>query len=372
MSFVPPHHTGALLMCAALLVGCLTAFSTARAQDPSSTDSVFADLTPASEDAPTPINESWTFTTYFENDLFWDTDSNYTNGIKLSWISPDITEFTDRKELPAWSHGLVGLLPFINEPGLQRNIVFSLGQNIYTPEDIERSDLIEDDRPYAGWLYLGTAFHNRNPKRLDSIELQLGVVGPLSFAEQAQTVVHEFRDIAKPNGWGNQLDNEPGIALIYERKWRLFQQSNESGLGVDLIPHVGAAVGNVYTYANAGFETRAGYNLPSDFGNSLIRPGGDTSAPVDSADPRRKRRFGFHLFASVDGRAVARDIFLDGNTFSSSHSVDKKHFVADLAFGASVVGGPWKLTFARVLRTREFKGQPDNHEFGSAVLSYTF
>jgi len=39
-----------------------------------------------------------------------------------------------------------------------------------------------------------------------------------------------------------------------------------------------------------------------------------------------------YLFAFVDGRAVGRDIFLDGNTFTDSHSVTRKTFVGDLSF----------------------------------------
>ena len=37
----------------------------------------------------------------------------------------------------------------------------SLSQNIYTPEDIESSDLIKDDRPYAGILYYAIGFHSK-------------------------------------------------------------------------------------------------------------------------------------------------------------------------------------------------------------------
>ena len=32
-------------------------------------------------------------------------------------------------------------------------------QNIYTPGDISRTDLVPDDRPYAGITYGGVGFH---------------------------------------------------------------------------------------------------------------------------------------------------------------------------------------------------------------------
>ena len=310
----------------------------------------------------------WTFSIFFENDLFADTDQHYTNGLKLAWVSPDLSEYRDSTGLPDWSHALIDRLPFINEPGLQRNIGVSIGQNIYTPADITRRDLIRDDRPYAGWLYGSVAFHNRKQAWLDVIEVQGGMVGPLSFAEQAQNLVHDLRGIDQARGWDHQLKNEPGLNLIWERKWRLAAYGLEQGLGADLLAHLGGSLGNVSTYANGGGELRLGWNLPTDFGTSLIRASGLTDAPVTGAT----QRAGVHLFVSVDGRAVARDIFLDGNTFADSHSVDKRRWVADLAAGVSIVYGSLKLSLSRVLRTREFRGQRGNQRFGSIALSYTY
>lgn len=331
-------------------------------------------LLPVRATAQEPYDNSWTFSVHFENDLFADTDQNYTSGVKFSWVSPDLTRFRDDKQLPEWIYPYIESLPFINEPNRERNVVFSFGQSIYTPQDIERTDLITDDRPYAGWLYLGLGFHSKTETQLDTMEIQLGVVGELSLAKQTQILVHKARDIPTPKGWQHQLENEPGLNLIYERNWRHELAGGDRGLGIDVITHAGAALGNVYTYANLGFEIRAGWNLPEDFGTSTIRPGGDTNDPVTRSDPRRSpdTSFGFHLFAFADGRAVARDIFLDGNTFADSHSVDKEHFVGDFAFGAALIYRRFKLSFAKVFRSREFMGQPSKHRFGSITLSYTF
>ncbi len=319
-------------------------------------------------------DNSWTFSVHFENDLFADTDQNYTSGVKFSWVSPDLTHYRDDKQLPEWIYPYIEALPFINEPDRERNIVISLGQSIYTPQDTERTDLITGDRPYAGWLYLGLGFHSKTKIQLDTMEIQLGVVGELSLAKQAQILVHKLRDISTPKGWQHQLETEPGLNLIYERNWRHELAGGDRGLGFDVVTHAGAALGSVYTYANLGFEVRAGWNLPQDFGTSTIRPGGDTNDPVTKSDPRRATdtSFGFHLFTFADGRAVARDIFLDGNTFSDSHSVDKENFVGDFAIGAALIYRRFKLSFAKVFRSREFVGQPSNHRFGSITLSYTF
>jgi lipid A 3-O-deacylase len=52
--------------------------------------------------------------------------------------------------------------------------------------------------------------------------------------------------------------------------------------------------------------------------------------------------------------------------------VSRRPFVADLFAGMTIGHGGLKLSFARVLRTREFDGQPRDHRFGSISLSYAF
>ncbi len=326
-----------------------------------------------SEPSYTP-QDAATFTVMFENDLFANTDQNYTSGFQLNWMSPDLSEYRDSKRLPDWAVPVVESLPFINEPGLQRNIGFGVGQKIFTPENTRRADLITDDQPYAGWLYMSAAFHNKNRHELDTFEIQLGVVGPAAFGEETQDLVHDLRDFPEARGWNNQLKNEPGIILIAEHKDRLLQQDLFSRVGYDIITYYGGGAGNVHTFANAGLEARFGWNVPVDFGSTRIRPGGDTNAPADSGDPRfsQSNPFSLHVFASATGNLVLRNIFLDGNTFTDSHSVDKRFLVGDLALGVSLIYRRLKLSYMQVLRTREFDQQSNNHEFGSISLSYTF
>jgi hypothetical protein len=332
--------------------------------------------------AARPPSESWTFTFRLENDLFANTDRFYTNGIKLSWISPDMDYFRDLKwlqkktEFRKWVNRIIDLLPFSKDPDMQRNIALSAGQKMFTPGDISRSDLIVSDRPYAGWLYGSVAFHNKNDRVLNTLEIQAGLIGDWSLARETQNFVHGIRGINKAQGWDNQLNNEFGFALIYDRKKRVIRRTDFSGRwGMDLITYYGGAAGTVFVHADAGAELRLGWNLPTDFGTALIRPAGDTDAPTDTMDPRYDpsgKRFSVHVFAAATGRLVLRDIFLDGNTFSHSHSVSKELFVGDFVIGASLVYRKFKFSYAQVLRTKEFKAQKSGHDFGSISISYTY
>lgn len=324
--------------------------------------------------ADTLPSETSTFTAIFENDLFGGRDNQYTNGMQIGWLSPDLNHYAEEKRLPRWFLPVVSRMPFINAADNQHNVGFVVGQQIYTPEDIQTRALVADDRPYAGWLYGGIAFISKNEISLDTLEFQLGVIGPAAQAEEAQDFIHDLRDIPTANGWDNQLENEPGLALVYTHEHRLLRSAGATGLGYDLIAHGGGVVGNVYTYVNGGAELRFGWNVPGDYGTSIIQPGGDTNAPTGVNDPRlaSRRQFGIYVFSAISGRAVLRDIFLDGNSFTDSHSVDKEHLVGDFVAGVSVAAGSWKLSYAQAWRTREFEGQDRIHNFGSISASYTF
>lgn len=335
------------------------------------------DAQPAPQAADEPVvptvraRDTGVFTVYFENDYFGGTDEHYTNGTKFSWLSGDLTGWGRS----GWRQGLLEALPFINRPGTQKNFGFSLGQNIYTPEDTSLVNPNPNDRPYAGWSYVEISFISKTATRADIISIQAGIVGPSSLAEDTQRVVHEWINDSVPRGWDYQLRDEPGVNLIYERRHRWVARGLGDTLGVDFIPHGGFSLGNVQTYANLGGVARLGFNLPSDFGIDLSRGGSIGASPADDADPRVAvdRDFSLFVFAGADGRAVARDIFLDGNTWKDSRSVDKEPFVADLMAGVGLIAGRWQLTATFVHRTREFETQSDDHSrFGSVTLSVAF
>ena len=311
------------------------------------------------------------FTVYVENDVFTGTDQHYTNGLKLSWLSADLAGWGQT----GWRKTVVEALPFVNRADGQKNFGVAIGQNIYTPQDTRATYPDPSDRPYAGWTYLELAFVSKTRDIADTLSLQAGVVGPHSLSEDSQRIFHRWIGSARPRGWDYQLRDEVGVNAVYERRWRLYGRALYDTLGIDLVPHAGVSLGNVQTYANAGGTVRLGINLPSDFGVQLARAGSVGGSPTDDLDPRvaMNRNFSLFVFGAADGRGVARDIFLDGNTFRDSRSVDKEPFVADLSAGAGLIVGRWQVTYTQVWRTKEFKAQHgDYNNFGSVTLSRAF
>jgi len=313
------------------------------------------------------------FSLYIENDKFFTgTDRNYTNGVKLSVLSTNLRAF-DSAAVPGPLRTLSRVLrPLMSADAIPK-LGLSLGHQIYTPTDTQTTLYQPADRPYAAWLYTGFTFQNYyrsapddSYARLSTVEVQLGVAGgDWALGEFVQNNFHKLIRAGTAKGWDHQLDNEPGLNLVYEHKWRLSTAGARTGFGAELIPHAGFSAGNVFTYATAGASVRLGYALPADFGTNLIRPSGDSNAS-------RRAPFGIWLFGQVDGRAVARDLTLDGNTFTDSPSIAKRPFVGDFVGGIGVGTTRWQFTYAQAFRTKEFKGQPDAQVFGSLSLTYFY
>jgi lipid A 3-O-deacylase len=312
------------------------------------------------------------FTALEENDsLYFNSDKHYTQGLRFSYLAPELRPesgwngtFDFLESLPAL------LLPSPEGKERSRRFAVFLGQSLFTPKDLTRDPPDPHDRPYAGWLYGGVSLLQETDGRiLDNFELQLGVIGPQALGQSTQNDFHQI--IGKETAsWNGQLQTEPGLVLAYERKWRV-PLIGDGANGLDVIPEGGATLGNVFTYASAGGLLRVGKNLGMDYGPIRIRPAlsGTDYVDADHADGD----FGFYLYAGAQGRAVARNVFLDGNSFRSSAGVDHKTWVADLQAGTALY---WttsiRLDFSVVRRTPEFEGQGKPDVIGTAALSFSW
>lgn len=293
-----------------------------------------------------------------ENDLFGGTDQNYTNGLQLTWLSP-------RNDLPSSIQWATDKLGFMAKPGADWRYGIIAGQSMFTPNDISTPDPVAGQRPYAGWLFGATSLVADSGDRLDTVELHAGIIGPASGAEYVQRNWHAQINSPDPKGWDNQLSNEPGVMLVYERKWRNMFEFGVLGLAADITPHAGFALGNVYTHGATGFTVRFGEDLADDFGPPRVRPALAGAGYFEPAD-----QFSWYLFAGAEGRAVGRNVFLDGNTFDESLSVEKNPYVGDLQGGIVLQAMGTQLSFTGVFRTEEFESQEEPDLFGAVSLGW--
>ena len=312
-------------------------------------------------DKDRPTSEGGTFSFTLENDIFSGTDRDYTNGFRIDYIS-------ERNDL-------IGIGRFAKEhlnPYFQADdwyMTYALGQTMLTPSDITDPNPPQNERPYAGWLYASIGVVADSGTALNSMVLDLGVVGPLSGAEQFQKYVHDIIDADKPVGWDGQLENEPAFRLLYEHKRRAFFDLNlpVADIGADLLPHANVSLGTLDTSVGVGVTARIGQDLLNDYGPPRVRPAVGAPGFFDGSDG-----FRWYLFAGAEGRAVARNLFLEGNTFNQIDGVSINRLVADFQLGAAIGFGGVEMAYTHVLRTEEYAAQDRFGEFGSVNIRTKF
>ncbi|HDZ47281.1 hypothetical protein LCGC14_0027230 [marine sediment metagenome] len=293
-----------------------------------------------------------------ENDgLSSSDDGHFTSGFELNWA------FEPSEE--SWMQRLAVALPD-SLIGSADMAAFRLVHQIYTPDNIQRRELIEDDRPYAGLVYGGISLYEDVPmgnwRQATDLHLDIGLVGPSSLADSIQREVHRVTNSDRPNGWRNQLGDEGLVNVAMRRQW--WHTTPLAGKQFAHGPSVGGALGNLYTYASAGYSVRWGDEAS---GIPTLTPNPGSRHHMSGSNGWQ-----WYVFANVEGYYMAHNLTLDGNTFRNSHSVDRKEWVGDISAGLALAWEDWQVTYAAVQRSREFDGQEEQDKFGAITLSKRF
>ena len=109
---------------------------------------------------------------------------------------------------------------------------------------------------------------------------------------------------------------------------------------------------------------RIGQGLSADWGPPRIAPA------LMGSDFQHPEGVAWYLFAGVEGRAIARNIFLDGNSFGDSRSVAREGLVGDFSAGGALLLPGARLMGSFTHRTKEFLGQRDADQFVSISMAF--
>jgi hypothetical protein len=231
----------------------------------------------------------------------------------------------------------------------------------YTPENKDSYAPQYGDRPYAGYTHLDL-WKNYVVDQNDAyVILSLGVIGPASGAELAQSGFHYLTGMHMPMGWKNQLKNEPAANVggyesvpVKVKEW------------LELKPFIGANLGNRLTDAECGSFVRAGWNMPKEF------------SPVKynfaSYEEDEDGEFYAYAFAGAAGQAIAYDHLLDGSLFQDEIvTVRHKNFVANGFVGAVLGWRNFELKYTHCEMTEQWLSQPDrDNKWDGVEVGYKF
>ncbi len=269
-----------------------------------------------------------------ENDFFTRSDQYFSNGTHFGIIlNRPLMGFT-RKILPVFSSF--------------QDLEFGVGiaQNIYTPQRIEETKFLEDDRPYAGTLFLTLyrAAAKKNGRMVFRTEFSAGIVGHQSQANDVQRFFHTLSSSKIPKGWDNQVPT----ALLAN------YQLDFSALIIQKGPFAllsGAKInaGTVLNDLAVGTTLRFGF-LPAG-GKSFFQHGKKITA---------------YLFATGEQKYVIYNRLLTTGFESKEHSIEE--WANTFQYGMEVAGHWFRLSYAFNWLSKE-REDLHTHRYGTAMLT---
>lgn len=296
----------------------------------------------------------------FANDVFFSSDDHFTNGFSLFWQPPLVNTWRDTY-LPWILADLVSKLPIINSADTQKHVGFAFLQLMVTPENLLEPSIIQDDLPYTGFLGALIQLSSSNDHQFDVIQLTLGIVGPSSVAKQVQKEAHRLTDTDIPQGWRNQLGDEFIVNLDALHAKRIVNRPSGGiwGAGFDLDWRVSAGAGNFFTYAAVGLGFRFGWNIIPGW---ELAPIGNRAISNNFHDHSRSPKYSLYFYAILEGFGIARALFLDGNAWRDSHSVNRVPIQCKSSYGLVFKISSFIVRTSFIITTKVFSEQSSDFE----------
>lgn len=239
-------------------------------------------------------------------------------------------------------------------------------QEMYAPKDRFSPIPNAHDHPYGGALYARFFAFNRSAYVFERLGIDLGLVGEAAFAKQTQDFIHDLTHNARLAGWDTQLRNEFIANLSYGISASIPPWLRYSAHWLDLMPQFSLALGNARIHAQASLLLRFGYHLYANNAPYLINSGFIAPPSTNTSS------FSFYGFAGAGVRAVGRNIFLQGNTFTphfaTPHNIDMLPVVGEFIWGLTLEYRRFFCSYAVVHRSKEFATQDGFASFAGITL----
>ena len=279
-----------------------------------------------------------------QNDIVTGTDEHYTNGMSFYWMSDELKR--DDKTVPEEGDYNFILMLFskaslVDENSDRLSVGFQLGQDIYTPSNTSKEELIEDDIPYAGHLYTRYSLFEWHQQVVTSTYLLLGVVGPVSGAEWSQKTLHRLIGNDEPMGWKHQLQNQATIGIGYSYSQKAGELNFENDTRLDWTNAFGIEVGNFLTACSAGAIVRYGHNYPYELAPDYGISG--TTGNGRIVYNSKTDAMGWSLNMGVNFSALAYSLILDS---SDEHNITRDTYTYSGLFSFSFFISQFEITFS--------------------------
>lgn len=302
----------------------------------------------------------------WDNDIVFATDGDYTNGMRITWLSDESTSADCNTCFATRLVERLSFLPGWQTPGQMHSFAISLEQLMITPEDLTISGPQYDDTPYTGLLQLELTGLSRGEHSITGYTLGLGASGKASLAGRSQKLVHRWTGSTEPRGWDNQLPSKPIVSLSVVHAERLTHRKgqwleSEFGWGI------GGEAGNWLLDAGGGLFYTFGQNLPGNIlpAYSVLSSAASMPGIFDL------QNFGWAFYFGVGGQ-ISFWSQLEDEARKAGYQLEKEEAVGVGFLGASIHSHGFLFSLSLEKSTPVTKDSQKNINYGSLGMIWQF
>lgn len=269
------------------------------------------------------------FRFYYENDFVAVTDYYYTSGMNIELVKPSLKKNPVNKI-------------FFRLPGAKMKYGLALNHFAFTPRHIYYSDILYNDRPYAGCISVSSfrIATDENKKLQLATSLELGLIGPVTFWKPVQTFLHKrLIPAPEPEGWDNQIKNDLILNYKINFEKNLFQSNS--------------------FLLNGNIEAIAG-TMNDNLSTGLSIMIGELNNPFQSYEKLERKKWDLYFFGKSLVNVIGYDATLQGGVFNkkSPHTLSTSeinHFTFQNQVGLMFRHKKFSLELSESFLSKEFK-----------------
>ena len=249
----------------------------------------------------------------------------------------------------------------------KRILNWQVGHEIYTPHRSVVTTISKHDRPFAGYLYgdFGISRVYKNEQILNTA-IQVGFIGPNSFARELQNFIHDLYGFQQAVGWKYQIKNAFALNFgaeylktILKTKKNYFDVTWENNLNI----------GSVFTNIATGFYSRIGFKPLQNITNSIA-----FNTSLNNGHTNSFREIESFIYLKPMLRYALYDATIQGSFLNKKSIITKEliPLVFEIEFGIKFTLSRFNFGYVIIYNTDRSKNLIYNsgHKYGRIAVSY--
>jgi len=299
-----------------------------------------------------------------DNDSITGTDREYSSGVYLKFNSSSEVDVNKLEPLPI--KYIASILPLYDKTKKIWGV--TLGQKMWTPTDIEIEEEVIRERPYSGLLFAEVHLNEYSSSTANKYHVMLGEVGPRSYAEPSQKLVHKLINSPTPQGWDQQIESKVVFTVGYEGQREIIREEDWLNHDIDMAAIGRVNISNFQSEVAVGTSLRWGTQLSDSFGAVSLQPGKIIDPNAFSTSEQ-----GYFGYLAFEGRYRHNDYTIEGARPKHLYDVDVQNLQSTLATGLVYYQASWGVALSFALNTKNYEQDIENfNSFASIEFIWRF